>query len=160
MPPPPPPPDVTALAAPEDASVMTVREQLELHRADPACAGCHSLMDPIGFALEGYDAIGAWRETDQGFPIDRTGTLFDGTDFDGAMELIQVLKSNPRLPRCFAQKLLTYAIGRTEESGDECAMETLVDAWAEDGYRIRGLIVRLVLSDAFRQRAPEQEVAP
>ena len=112
-PPPPPPPDVPPLK--ENAkgqTPRTMREQMEQHRANPVCASCHKVMDPIGFALENFDAVGAWRTRDAGVPIDASGELADGTKVDGVV----TLRSDAAVPDVFVQtlteKLLTYALGR------------------------------------------------
>lgn len=149
-PPPPPPPDVPPL--PVKTTSGTQRERLDEHRKNPMCNSCHSQMDPLGFALEHYDAIGRWRSKDDGLPIDATGKLPTGETFDGAAELAQVLKADPRFVACATRKLFTYALGRVPASYDERRIASLVNAFAKDKYRMHNLIVNIIGSDAFRMR--------
>lgn len=149
-PPPPPPPGVPALEA--TVSVGTMRQRMEEHRKNPICASCHTQMDPIGFSLEHYDAIGQWRDTDQGQPIDATGQLPGGLPIDGEAQLAQALKSDPRFPRCATRKLFTFALGRVAQPFDEARLLMLSDRFAASGYRIRALIEDIVHTDAFRMR--------
>ena len=149
-PPPAPPPNVPAL--PVAVSVGTMRQRLDEHRKDPACQSCHTQMDPIGFALEHYDALGRWRDTDQGSPIDATGKMASGRAFDGADELAKVVKSDPRFIDCVTRKLFTYALGRVPGSYDERRLKGLVAAFAKQGYRTKELVVNIIGSDAFRMR--------
>src|SRR5262249_15481784 len=113
-PPPPPPPNVPPLKDTEEgAHPKSMREQMEEHRASPVCAGCHKVMDPLGFALENFDAVGAWRSVDAGTPIDASGQLADGTRVNGAVELREALLKRPDVfVTAFSEKLLTYALGR------------------------------------------------
>jgi len=149
-PPPPPPPGIPALEA--QASVGTIRERMEQHRKNPVCATCHSRMDPIGFAMENFDALGRYRETDNGQPIDATGELPGGTRIDGAAELAAALKADPRFPRCATRKMYTYALGRAPAGFDEPRLVALTQAFAQSGYRTRALIETIVHTDAFRMR--------
>lgn len=149
-PPPAPPANVPAL--PPAVTVGTMRERLEEHRKNPACRSCHTQMDPIGFALEHYDAIGRWRDTDQGQPIDATGSTPTGQTFDGGAELSAVLKADSRFVDCATRKLFTYALGRVPGAFDEPRLKGLVKAFAKDGYVTRNLIVNIIGSDAFRKR--------
>ena len=149
-PPPPPPPNVPAL--PVTVTVGTMRQRLEEHRKNPACQSCHTQMDPIGFALEHYDAIGRWRDTDQGLPIDATGKTPAGRAFDGGAELAKVVKDDPRFIDCATRKLFTYALGRVPAGYDERRLKGLVKSFARDDYRAKDLIVNIIGSDAFRMR--------
>jgi hypothetical protein len=149
-PPPPPPPNIPAL--PVAVSVGTMRQKLDEHRKNPACMSCHTQMDPIGFALEHYDAIGRFRETDMGLAIDATGATPTGQTFDGAAELAQVIKSDPRFIDCATRKLFTYALGRVPGPYDERRLKGLTKAFAKDDYRTKDLIVNIIGSDAFRMR--------
>ncbi len=149
-PPPPPPPGIPAL--PEQASVGTMRQRMEEHRRNPICATCHTQMDPIGFSLEHYDAIGRWRELDQGLPIDASGVLPDGQAIDGAGELASALKADPRFERCATHKLYTYALGRVPKAYDATRLADLTSGFARGGHRTRDLIIDIVHSDAFRMR--------
>ena len=154
VPPPPPPPNVPELEdtkTGEHASSM--RERLAEHRANPVCASCHRLMDPVGFALENYDAVGRWRTVEAGLPIDASGTLFDGTTFNGVVELQAALLRRPELfVRNVAEKLLTFATGRGVEYYDAAAVRTILrEARAED-YRFSSLVLGVVHSMPFQMR--------
>jgi hypothetical protein len=154
-PPPEPPPNVPAL---EDrktqAKVATMRDRMSAHRANPSCAACHRLIDPAGFALENFDAIGRWRTADESFnPIDATGVLPDGTAFDGVAELRAALVRRPdRFVTTVTEKLLTYALGRGLEYYDMPAMRKIVNDAAEDDYRFQTLILGVVHSYPFLNR--------
>ncbi|MGI9430312.1 MAG: DUF1588 domain-containing protein, partial [Bythopirellula sp.] len=159
-PPPPAPPDVPDL---EDVTQgvtwhISMREQLALHREDPACAACHDRMDPLGLGLENFDAIGRWRDDDDGFPIDAAGELVSGESFAGIRELREILGQKRRLfYRCLTKKLLTYAIGRGMEYTDIPAIEAIVDAMmVEDSSGVRGrfstLLMGIVESPQFQLR--------
>jgi hypothetical protein len=156
-PPPPAPPDVPELKEDEQAALSgSLRERMEQHRADPACATCHARMDPLGFGLENYDAVGAWRELDGKFPIDPSGTLPTGETFGGPEELKAILKAKSRdFARCMSEKMLTYALGRGLESTDSCAVDALVEALSNDEMRFSRLVVEIVKSAPFRSRTNE-----
>lgn len=149
-PPPPPPPDIPAL--PSTVTTGTMRQRMDAHRSNPACAGCHTQMDPIGFSLEHYDAVGRWRDTDQGLPIDATGTISGGRSFDGAASLASVVKKDPRLGACATTKLFSYALGREPQDLDADRLGALTKGFAGAQHRARALIVSLVHNDAFRKR--------
>ncbi|MDE0683339.1 MAG: DUF1592 domain-containing protein, partial [Candidatus Poribacteria bacterium] len=153
-PPPPPPPDVPELEEDKaETSATTLRELLEQHREDPACANCHAKMDPIGFALENYNAIGAFRKKDGGSEIDTTAVLPDGTTFDGIADLKQILKDRkPEFVRCLTEKMLTYALGRGLEYYDRPTVDQIVAQLEAEGYRSSVLITEIVKSDPFRLR--------
>ena len=128
-PPPPPPPDVPPLEEKNLGTAASLRERLEQHRANPACAVCHKQMDPIGFGLENYDASGAWRDHDGNFPIDSSGMLPEGTSFKGSKELKQILRGRSDLfARNLTEKMLTYALGRGLEPYDRPAVDAIVAA--------------------------------
>jgi len=152
---PPPPPEGVEGFEEEDLTVGTIREQLEAHRANPECAACHSIMDPLGFGLEKYDGVGAWRTTDHDQPIDATGELPTGEDFDGAAEMADLLAGDPRFGACVARQLFVYALGRGVESGDKFHLETIGSAFGERGHRLRELIKLIVISEPFRMRRGE-----
>ena len=154
VPPPPPPPDVPALVdAPTIGATVTMRERLAEHRANPACASCHRQMDPIGFALENYDAVGRWRTVEAGVPIDASGTLFDGTTVNGVADLQAALLRRPELfAGTVVEKLLTYANGRGVESYDAPAVRHILSDARPQDYRLSSLIVGLVKSVPFRMR--------
>ena len=152
--PPPPPPGVPELS---DAKAIvesaSLRQRLEQHRANPSCAACHQRMDPLGFGLENYNAIGAWRTTDGAFPIETAGTLPGGESFAGPAELKAILKGRRQeFVRCLTDKLLTYALGRGVEYYDECATRKIADALALQQYRFSTLILEIVKSDPFQKR--------
>ena len=154
-PPPPPPADVAKLDESRQAGeVMPLRERMEAHRANVECASCHKQMDPLGFALENYDAIGRWRGTDAGNPIDASGELAGGIKFSDGQELKQRLRSMAakKFSRCLVENMLTYALGRGLEPYDYCAVEEIRSALADDGYRIRNIVFGIVESRAFQNR--------
>jgi hypothetical protein len=158
--PPPPPPGVDALpmAAP-DGTPLDIRALMALHSTDPYCANCHQAMDPIGFALEHFDAIGAWREQADGFPVDAFGELPDGRTFDGALELAAVVKADPATARCIVTHLFTYLLGRAEVPEDRCTLDAIAAQWADRGYVFRELVVLIASSGPFRQRVPAEPPA-
>jgi mono/diheme cytochrome c family protein len=152
-PPPPPPPNVPQLEDAKRQLTGTLRQRMTQHRVDPACANCHAKMDPIGFAFENYDAIGAFRTKDEGLPIDPSGTLPDGKSFKGPAELKQILKGKKELfCRCLTEKMLTYALGRGVEYYDRPTVEHVNAALAKNDYRFSVLVTEIVKSDPFRLR--------
>jgi hypothetical protein len=156
-PPPPPPPGAGDL--PDDPQAMrsgSLRQRLEQHRADATCASCHQRMDPLGFGLENFDAIGAWRNRDGESPIDASGTLPGGPSFDGPDELRADLKARPEVfARCLTEKLLTYALGRGVERRERRGVDAIVRRLARHDYRFAALVLALVHSDLFQSRRPE-----
>ncbi len=159
MPPPPPPPDIPELEeAGHDGRPLTLRESMALHSRNPTCAGCHARMDPIGFALENYDAIGRWRTEDAGSPIDAAGVLPGGIAFDGPAELKQVLATDyaDAFVATVVEKLLTYALGRGVEYYDRATVRSIVRQARRNEYRLADLIVTVVQSLPFQmRRSPE-----
>ncbi len=154
-PPPPPPPDVPSLVTEQDGAVLTLREALERHREDPACAGCHYEMDAIGFALENFDAVGQWRDRSAGVEVDAASELPDGTLIDGVTGLRNHLAQHPdRFARAFSEKLLMYALGRNIQYYDAPAVRTIVRDAASDGYSFASIVEGIVLSVPFRMRNP------
>ena len=153
-PPPPPPPDVPELKAAPSGKVLTMREQMQAHRANPICASCHGRMDPIGFALENYDGVGKWRTEDAGGPIDASGRLPDGTEFQGPAGLTQLLLTKYRddFVRTATEKLLIYALGRGVEYYDYPAIRAIDREAARDHYRISSIILAIVRSTPFQMR--------
>ncbi|MBI1367183.1 MAG: DUF1592 domain-containing protein [Planctomycetes bacterium] len=153
-PPPPPPANVAPLD--EVASHnpnMSLRAQMELHRENPMCASCHKRMDPIGFALENYDAIGRWRDQEHDQPIDTRGVLPDGTKFDGPNGLKTILMARKDdFARCLTEKMLTYALGRSLEYYDACATRKIVTRLKDNDYRFSALVKGIVESYPFRYR--------
>jgi hypothetical protein len=129
----------------------TLRQRMEQHRADPACASCHQLMDPLGFALENFDAIGKWRVKDGETSIDSSGELPGGQKVTGAQTLRQLLKDQyqDRFVRCLIEKTLTYALGRGLDYYDLCAVEEIESELKKSNYRFSAMIFEIVQSDAF-----------
>ena len=154
-PPPPAPPGVPELEeAKRGALTGSLRQRLEQHRANPACANCHKLMDPLGFALENFDAVGLYRTREAGLAIDASGQLPDGSMVNGAKELQSLLtqKHKDEFVECLAEKLLTYAIGRGLEYYDKCAVDKIVSKVKEDEYKFVTLIEEIVKSDPFQKK--------
>ncbi len=149
--PPPPPPNVPALAQDESKAIAsTVREQLEAHRSDPGCVACHQTMDPLGFALESFDAIGRVRDRDGGQPIDDRGQLPDGTEFKGATGLRDLLTGREaQFRRALAEKLLTYALGRGLEYYDQCALREIMTETEAEGDCFSAMVLAIVKSRPF-----------
>ncbi len=154
MPPPPPAPDVPALDSNETISAkLTVRERLAAHRANPACASCHNLMDPIGFALENFDAVGRWRTTEEGRPVDNSGGFADGSEFSGVAGLERALLKRPDLfAGAVSEKLLTFALGRGVEYYDGPAVREIVRRAGAEKFRFSALIIGIVNSTPFQMR--------
>jgi mono/diheme cytochrome c family protein len=153
-PPPAPPPNVPALdETSKDGKPRAVREMLEMHRKNPVCASCHARMDPLGLSLENFDALGQWRTTDAGSPINASGVLLDGTKVDGPAALRRALVAQKeQFVRTVTGKLLTYAIGRGLEHYDAPAIRGIARAAAADDYRWSSTILALVKSAPFRMR--------
>jgi len=164
MPVPPPPPDVPPLKEnAEGEKPRTMREQMAEHRANPTCANCHKIMDPIGFALENFDAVGAWRTREAGQPIDASGVLADGTKVDGVIGLRKALVSRPELfAGTLTEKLLTYALGRGLDYHDMPAVRAILRGAAANDYRFSSLVLGIVRSAPFQMRmaAPRESGEP
>jgi hypothetical protein len=162
-PPPPPPPDVPALKENEPgARPRTMREQMEQHRANPVCAGCHKTMDPIGFALENFDASGAWRTAgDGGVPLNTVDTLADGTSIKDAVTLrAALLKRAPVFVQTLTEKLMVYGLGRGLTYEDEPVARRIVRNAALKGNRFSALILGIVSSEPFQLRMKtDQQIA-
>ncbi len=155
--PPPPPPNIPALPERKlgsQAKVVSARERMAEHRANPACASCHSVIDPLGFALENFDAVGRWRDVDEAFKgIDASGTLPDGTRFDTFEGFRRALLDRPdRFARTLTEKLLTYALGRGLEAYDMPAVRRIVREAAPGGYKLSELVVGVTTSVPFQMR--------
>ena len=158
MPPPPPPAEVPALAENDGGSdLLSLRERTEQHRRNPACAVCHRIMDPPGFALEHFDAVGRWRIADEdGIPVDAAGVLGDGTHVDGPAALREVLSAYPEsYVRTVTEKLLTYALGRRIEYYDQPVIRAITSTAARDDYRWSSVILEVVKSMPFQMRRSE-----
>ena len=133
----------------------SLRDRLEEHRSNPQCASCHDAMDPIGFALERFDPIGAWRADDNGYAIDTTATI-DGVDVDGAAELGAALAEHPAVPGCMSLRTWRYATGSLETTGERPALNHIEDAWVTGGLEFQDLVVEIVLSEGFRNLEPPE----
>lgn len=155
-PPPPPPPDVPPLDVSKVGSDISLRKQLEGHRANPVCASCHSKMDVLGFGLENYNAIGKWRTMDGKFPVDVGGTMPNGKSFQTAAQMRAVLQgSMPQVTRCLTEKVMTYALGRGLQPYDNRTITQISSAVAADGLRFQTLIYEVVRSLPFQSRRGE-----
>lgn len=153
-----PPPNVPELeeAANHESRPQTLRAQMELHTRRPFCAGCHKIMDPVGFALEHFDAIGRWRDEENGQPINATAELVDGTALDGVGELREALLGySESVVHTVTERLMTYALGRGLEHYDMPAVRAIVRRAAKNNYRFSSIVMGIVESDAFRMRAVE-----
>ncbi|MFH1499957.1 MAG: DUF1592 domain-containing protein [Verrucomicrobiota bacterium] len=162
-PPPPPPPNIPSLAEHgPDGAPQTLRERLELHRASPSCTACHALIDPIGFALENYDALGRRRETEDGHPVDSTGRMATGEIVRSPVELGALIATARRdeFHRNFARTLLTYALGRGLDYYDRPTVEAIVAAAEKRGHTLPAYIDAVIASVAFRQQRVEPADVP
>jgi mono/diheme cytochrome c family protein len=158
-PPPPPPPDVPNLDEAKVGSTASLRQQLEEHRKNPTCASCHSRMDPLGFGLENFNAIGQWRTEDGKFPIDSSGTLPDGRTFSGPRELKTILLADrDSFAQGMAEKLLTYALGRGLERYDKPTVKRIAKNAAAQDYRFSGLVLEIVNSLPFQMRRGDRSI--
>jgi mono/diheme cytochrome c family protein len=150
---PPPPPNVPALQEAEAQKATTLRERLELHRKNPDCASCHNRMDPIGFGLENFDALGRWRETDQGLAIDSSGQLPSGEKFQGPEELKKIiLNRSGEFEAHVVKKLLGFALGRELNEFDHCVIKQSIERLAAENHRSSSVIETIVLSYPFQHR--------
>jgi hypothetical protein len=156
-PPPPPPPDVPDLKDQKELT-GTLRQKMELHRVNPNCASCHERMDPIGFGMENFDAVGVWREKDGDLPIDPSGKLPSGQKFNGPSDLRKILREQKELfAHCLTEKMLTYALGRGLEYYDRCAVDRITTALAKNDYKFSVLITEIAKSVPFQQRRGESD---
>ena len=152
--PPAPPPGVEGLVT-EMTPTGSIRQRLEKHREIPFCATCHQEMDPLGFGLEHYDGVGAYRKDDSGFPVDATGELPGGRKFDGMRELSAIIADDPRFSPCVAEKMLTYGLGRGTEADDEDDLAHLAKEFDSRGQKLSDLIKLVATSEPFRMRRGE-----
>jgi len=154
IPPTPPPPNVPALKEHSDAGMPTsLRERMEAHRANPTCAGCHKIMDPIGFSLENFDAVGQWRTSDEGARIDPAGTLYNGAKVDGPSSLRKMLNSHPEVfTGVLTEKMLTYALGRGVQYYDMPAIREVLRNAASTNYRFSSIVLGIVKSVPFQMK--------
>ncbi len=160
-PPPPPPPDVPPLDAVPGGAKLTLREQMEIHRKNPVCASCHSKMDPLGFSLENFDAVGAWRNTAGGKPIDVSTVMPDGTKFSGPSGLQDVLMARKdQFVDAFTERLMIYALGRGVDAANQPAIRAIRAHAAQDNYRINDIILGIVQSVPFTMRRTPNHADP
>ena len=156
-PPPPPPADVPALDEQAVGTTASLRKQMETHRTNAICASCHARMDPLGFALENYDAIGRWRTMDGGFPVDSTGVLPGGKKFSNSAEMRQILSERvPELTRTLTEKLLIYSLGRGLRRFDRPTVNGITKKVAASGYGFQTLVQEVVKSLPFQSRRAEE----
>jgi hypothetical protein len=152
-PPPPPPPDVPELEEQKGELKGSLRQRMELHRANALCASCHQRMDPLGFGFENFDGIGQWRTREGKFAIDPSGVLPGGQSFKGPRALVAILKTKAaEFRRCLAEKMLTYALGRGLESYDRCTVDDISAEVGRNDNRFSSLVLAVVKSDAFQKR--------
>ena len=158
-PPPPPPPDVPGFdetAGAKDGKMLTTRERMEMHRANPTCNSCHRFMDPIGLALDNFDVTGKWRERENGSPLDTRGDFYDGTPVTSPAELTAALMKRPvPLVRTFTENLMAYALGRRVEYYDMPAIRAIDKAAEPGGYKMSAFILGVIKSDAFQMKKAE-----
>ena len=152
-PPPPPPPNVPSLKDNKDTRSLTMRQRMEQHRANPVCATCHSRMDPLGFALENFDAVGKWRTKESNKPIDPSGTTPDGVKFEGPAGLRKVLLTKrDEFVSTVTEKLLTYSVGRPVDYFDQPSIRKIMHEAAASDYRWSSLVLAIVNSTPFQMR--------
>jgi len=158
-PPPPPPPNVPPLEAKHIDPNLPIKKRLEIHRDSPDCAGCHAKIDPIGFALENFDAVGAFRTMDGPNPVDASGELPNGTKFTGAGDLKRIVKGD-KFVHGLAEKMMIYALGRGLERYDKRALAAVVSATRQSGHRFSALVLAIVKSDPFlKRKSPDARTA-
>jgi hypothetical protein len=153
VPPTPPPPNVPPLGENGEGPKKSLRERMELHRSNSVCAGCHKVMDPVGFALENFDAVGQWRARDDGSAIDPSGTLFEGSKVDGPVALRKMLTSRPEtFVGVMTEKMLTYALGRGLHERDMPTVRKIVNDAKPGGFRFSALVNGIVESTPFQMK--------
>ncbi len=158
--PPPPPPNIPRLPA-DPVDTLTERQRFEMHRADPTCAGCHALMDPIGFGLENFDAVGKYRTAYAGGAlIDPSGVFPDGRTFQSVVELRALLRGDPRIASCVADSLFKYALERNPTTTDACLVQELTQSQGSSGGQLKQLISKLTQTIAFTERRGEEGAVP
>ena len=157
--PPPPPAGVDTTLEEEGNEDLTIKEKMAAHRDKPECAGCHMLMDPLGLSLEHFDAIGKWRDSDDGKPVEAFDELPDGTMITGAQGVTEYLQQNSNTLPCVAEQFFTYLLGRGVEYDDEVRIGLMMESWEEAGYTLEALLTLIVSDDAFtmRQAPPAEE---
>jgi len=159
-PPPPPPPDVPELAAKSnDGRKLSLREAMDKHRANAICRSCHARMDPIGFALENFDGVGSWRDSDAGVPVDAKGTLPNGASFEGPAGLKKLLvdRHGEEFVQTFVEKLMTYALGRGLEPADQPVVRAIMRKASAQGNKVPAFVAAIVESVPFQMRRPSEK---
>lgn len=151
-PPPSAPPNVPSLESETHGDNATLRERLEIHRSNPSCAGCHKILDPIGLGLENFDAIGRWRDEEDGQKLEVQGELTDGSTFETPRQLVEILgKKQDQILLNLTQRMMTYALGRGLQREDRCAIEQVIGYTHSQNHSVRSIIEGIVLSDTFLQ---------
>ena len=135
----------------------TARDRVTAHRANPTCAGCHKIMDPIGLGMESFDGVGTFRDTENGSPVDASGDL-DGVPFANAVELGKAVRDNPATASCLVNRMYEFAGRRAAVRGEREWLDNLNQAFAADGYRVRALMRRIAVSDAFYKVQAEPNI--
>jgi hypothetical protein len=154
--PPPPPDNVPALNDANIGTEISMKEKFAQHRKDPSCSPCHNVMDPIGFGLENYDAVGRWRDKDGKFPIETTGQLPGGKTFTGSKGLKEILRErSDEFVHNLTVKMFTFALGRGLEHSDNAAVDSIVQDMKANDYRFSALVLDVVKSKQFQMRSPE-----
>jgi hypothetical protein len=162
-PPPQPPANVPPFddtAGGKDGQVLTTRQRMEAHRANPTCQRCHNLIDPIGLTMDNFDPMGKWRTRENGVALDTAGKYYDGTPISNVSQLVDVLVKRPiPLARTFAENLMEYALGRPVEYFDQPTIRKIVKAGEADKYPMMSFIMGVVNSDAFQMSRAEKPVS-
>ena len=163
-PPPPPPPDVPGFDETKDSNTsgkpLSVRERMEAHRKNPACASCHKVIDPLGLALDNFDVLGAWRIKDNGVPVDPAAKLYDGADLTGPASLRQALVDHSdTVIRNFTDNLMAYALGRRIEYYDQPSIRAIVKKAGQNGNRFSSYVLGVVNSGAFQMAKAEPAIS-
>jgi hypothetical protein len=152
----PPPPETISTVLPETDPTLTLRERFIAHSKSPSCAGCHSRIDPFGFAMENYDPIGRFRELDNGKPVDASGaitfTRATNVKFRNGVELIEALALSPEVHQCYVRQVFRYMMGRIENDGDDVVLREAFEKFTASNLDSREIILSIVGSDAFRFR--------
>jgi len=155
-PPPPPPPNIPDLEAAGEAKegrMLTTRQRMEIHRANPTCNACHRFMDPIGLSLDNFDVTGMWRAREFGSPLDTSGDFYDGSPVSSPQELVSALLKRPTpLVRTFTENLMAYALGRRVEHFDQPTIRAIAKKAEVDKYKMSSFILGIVKSDPFRMK--------
>jgi hypothetical protein len=143
--------DILKMVKPPDPfSAPTARQRFTMHRSQAVCASCHSLMDPVGFALENFDPMGSWRDKENGITIDASGSIPEtGQDVNGPVDLVTKLAASDLTQFCFATHWMDYAYGRTTGKGDECAKAAVEIAFQQSGYNVKAMLLALTQTDEF-----------